>query len=79
MPGGSSVRLLLSRSLKATRNKIEKYSGLAQSYAPLPIATRALIPTRRTKRSHGQIKEKTIAQAHPYSRGSIQLHLAGPG
>ena len=57
-PSGSSARSLEASLLKATRNEIDKYSRLTQSYTSLPTATRALIPTRHTRKLHGRIKEK---------------------
>ena len=53
MSGGSSVRSLPRTNLKATRDEIKKYSGLAQSHAVLPTAiTRAWISTLRTRNLH---------------------------
>ena len=48
-----------------------KYSWLSQSYAPLPITTRALIPTLRTRKSHCQRQ-----QNWPSSSIEQRLYLA---
>ena len=57
MPGGSSDRSFLRSFLKATRNGIGKYSGLAQSHASLPITTRALTSTLRTTKLHCKMQQ----------------------
>ena len=55
MPGGSEVSSLLLIDLRATRAKIDKYSGLTHSHAPLSIIiTRALISTLYTRKLHCQ-------------------------
>ena len=72
MPAGSSVSTLPLRSLKATRNEIDKYSGLVQSHASSPTTTtRALVSTLRTRKLHCEMQ-----QNWPSSTIERKLYLA---
>ena len=66
------MRLLELRPLKATRNEIDKYSGLVQSHASSPtITTRALVSTLRTRKLHCEMQ-----QNWPSSTIERKLYLA---
>ena len=59
MPAGSSIRSLIPRSLKAARSAIEQVFRVGSiSCPPLSTTTRALIPTPRTRKPHGQTRGK---------------------
>ena len=76
MPGDSSVRSLKPSCLKAGRNEIDKYSGMAQSHASLPTTTRALISTLCTRKLHCQMQQNWPSSSIEHRL--YLVHLAGP-
>ena len=57
MPGGSSVRSLPKRFLKAARNEFDHYSGLPKSHVSLVTTTRALTSTLHTRKLRCQMQQ----------------------
>ena len=76
MSAGSSVRSLPASSLKATRNEIDQVFRVG-SISCLTAHHYQSFDFNSPQQKVASPNATKIGQAHPWSRGSIQLHLAG--